>query len=382
MYISSNPSLPIGALLNILARKRSEVPVFSGPRVYEYSQVREAVADFVIVVKMKPGDSVLVPGYICSSVIDPFEKMGIKVIFYPVDQTLAPDAKAVRELLLQKPKAILIVHYFGFAARADAVIQECREHGVWILEDCAHTLPVLDGAVMGRLGDLTMFSLPKLLPVPDGAVIVVNNASLKWTEAPTKVNRKLMLANILWQTANTMEVLVGASLRTRLRDRRSATRMITALREPVVADGQPTTNGKPPSYHRFRMSPVAKWICRQIDLAAVTQRRQENYRWLKAALKSVKGARPVFGDLEPSGAPLGFPIIVEQRDAVRLKLIAAGVDPRPIWSGLPSQVPIAGFADTRYVAAHNIVLPVHQDLRPKALAHIVSALDRAIATSS
>jgi hypothetical protein len=116
MYISSNPSLPIGALLNILARKRSEVPVFSGPRVYEYSQVREAVADFVIVVKMKPGDSVLVPGYICSSVIDPFEKMGIKVIFYPVDQTLAPDAKAVRELLLQKPKAILIVHYFGFAA--------------------------------------------------------------------------------------------------------------------------------------------------------------------------------------------------------------------------------------------------------------------------
>jgi dTDP-4-amino-4,6-dideoxygalactose transaminase len=130
------------------------------------------------------------------------------------------------------------------------------------------------------------------------------------------------------------------------------------------------------------MSPVAQWIRRQIDLAAVTQRRQENYRWLKAALKSVKGARPVFGDLEPSGAPLGFPIIVEQRDAVRLKLIAGGIDPRPIWSGLPLQVPMAGFADARYVAAHNIVLPVHQDLRPNALAHIVSALERAITTSS
>jgi perosamine synthetase len=382
MYISSNPSLPIGALLNILACERFDVPAFSGSGVYEYSQVREAIADFILVVRMKPGDSVLVPGYICSSVIDPFEKLGIKVLFYPVDQTLAPDAKAVRELLLQKPKAILIVHYFGFAARANDVIQECREHGLWIIEDCAHTLPLLNDAVMGRLGDLTMFSLPKLLPVPDGAVVVVNNASLTWPEAPTKVNRKLMLANILWQTANTVEVLVGTSLRTRLRDRRGATRMITALREPAVASGQPASNGKPSSYHRFRMSPVAQWIWRQIDLEAVTERRQENYRWLKAALRSVKGARPVFGDLEPIGAPLGFPIMVGQRDAIRLKLIAAGVDPRPIWSGLPSQVPIAGFADARYVAAHNIVLPVHQDLRPKALAQIVAALDRAIATSS
>jgi perosamine synthetase len=345
--------------------------------------MREAVADFVKLVAMRPGDSVLVPGYICSAVIEPFQKLGIKVLFYPVDQALAPDARAIRELLLQKPRAILIVHYFGFPARAEAVIQECRENGLWIIEDCAHTLPMPDKTVMGHQGDLTMYSLAKLLPVPDGAMVVVNNADLVWFESPTRMNRRLVLVNLMWQAANTLEVKLGASLRTRLRDKRTASKMITTLREPSapVMKEPPTANGSGPAYHRYKMSPVAHWIRGEIDLASVAKRRQENYRWLGAALKCMKGAKPIFGDREPPGAPLGFPILVEDREAVRLKLIAAGVDPRPIWSGLPAQVPIDGFADARFIAAHNIVLPVHQDLTPKALAYVVSALDRAIATS-
>jgi dTDP-4-amino-4,6-dideoxygalactose transaminase len=126
---------------------------------------------------------------------------------------------------------------------------------------------------------------------------------------------------------------------------------------------------------------VAHWINGEIDLASVTRQRRENYRRLAVALKSVKGAKPIFGEREPPGAPLGFPILVDNREAVRLKLIAAGVDPRPIWSALPTQVPVDGFADARTVAAHNIVLPVHQDLTPAKLAYVVSALDQAIVTS-
>ena len=325
---------------------------------------------------MKPGDSVLVPAYICPAVIDPFQKLGIQVLFYPVDQTLAPDARAIRELLLKKPRAILIVHYFGFPAQAEAVIQECREHGLWIIEDCAHTLPLPSKGIIGNLGDVTMYSLPKLLPVPDGAVVVVNNDRLPWPQAPTEANRRLVLVNLVWQAANTLEVLMGMSLRTRLRESRTSTNMITALRQPSAR------NGEPRSYHRFRMSPVSQAIHRRFDLGSIAKRRQQNYGWLAAAIKSIKGATPIYGDLEPPCAPLGFPILVDRREAVRSKLMASGVDPRPIWSALPAQVPVEGFADARYVAAHNIVLPVHQDLTPRALAHIVSALDRAIATSS
>jgi len=293
-----------------------------------------------------------------------------------VEKTLAPDARAIRELLLKKPRAILIVHYFGFPAQAEAVIQECRAHGLWIIEDCAHTLPLLKKGIMGDVGDVTMYSLPKLLPIPDGAVVVVNNARLTWPHAPSKANRRLVLVNLVWQAANTLEVLIGVSLRTHLRQSRTSTKVITVLREPS------TGNGQVRSYHRFRMSPVAQAIRRRMDLESIAKRRQQNYRWLLAAVKSIKGVTPIFGDLEPPSAPLGFPILVEHRDAVRSKLISAGVDPRPIWSGLPAQVPIEGFGDARYVAAHNIVLPVHQDLTPRALAHIVSALDRALAITN
>jgi dTDP-4-amino-4,6-dideoxygalactose transaminase len=344
--------------------------------------MREAVADFIRVVDMRPGDSVLVPAYICAAVIEPFEKLGIKALFYPVGQTLDPDASAIRKLLPQRPRAILIVNYFGFPAAARAIIDECRANGLWIIEDCAHTLPMPANDIMGRRGDLTMYSLAKLLPVPDGALVVVNNPALGWLRPPDRMNRRLVLVNMMWQAANTLEVSLGVSIRTRLRDRRAASRMITALREPAVAiSTAPPGNGAAVPYHRFQMSGVTNWIRGAVDLAAITQRRQNNYRWLSAAIKSIKGATPIFGDHEPPGAPLGFPLLVDNRDAVRLKLIAAGVDPRPIWSSLPAQVPTEGFAEARYIAGHNVVLPVHQDLTPAGLAHIVSSLEQAIASS-
>ena len=373
MYISSNPNLPLRGLLRSNGKLTQFGSTFAGSRVFEYSRGREALADFAQAVGMKPGDSVLLPAYICSAVLDPFERLGIKILFYPIDDSFAPDAMAIRQMLLQKPRAILIVRYFGFPPESQAVIRECRDHGLRIIEDCAHTLPLPDGSVNDLFGDLTIYSLAKLLPVPDGALAVVNSRDLVWPNPPTMVNKRLARVNSMWQVANTAEVLAGVSLRTRLRDNRRTSRMITDLREA------PVSTGGLPSYPRFQMSRMAHWIYEKIDLGPVAQRRKENYKWLLAASKSIKGVRTAFGDLNPPAAPLGFPIIVDDREAVRLKLIAAGVDPRPIWSALPSQVPTDGFATARHIAAHNIVLPVHQDLTPKALAHIASALDRAVA---
>jgi perosamine synthetase len=373
VYISSNPGLPLRSLLIPNGKAASFGSAFPGSRVFEYSRGREALADFVQATGMKPGDSVLLPAYICSAVLDPFERLGIKILFYPIDDGFAPDAMAVRHLLLQKPRAILIVHYFGFPPESRAIVQECRDRGLRIIEDCAHTLPLPNGSFNDPLADLTIYSLAKLLPVPDGALAVVNSPDLLWPNPPTKINKRLTRVNSIWQIANTAEVLAGVSLRTRLRDNRRTTRMLTDLRE------EPASTGSLPSYHRFQMSGIAHWINKNIDLSPVARRRKENYKWLLAATKSIKGVRAAFGDLNPPAAPLGFPVLVDDREAVRLKLISAGVDPRPIWSALPSQVPTDGFATARYIAAHNIVLPVHQDLTPKALAHIASALARAVA---
>jgi dTDP-4-amino-4,6-dideoxygalactose transaminase len=317
---------------------------------------------------MKPGDRILVPAYICSAVLDPFEKLGIKVLFYPIDEAFAPDAKAIRELLVQKPRAILVVHYFGFPTHAQTVVQECRDRGLWVIEDCAHTLPSQAAA---SFGDLTIYSLPKLLPLPDGGLAIVNNRAIAWPEPPLTANKRLTRVNSLWQIANTTEVLVGMSLRTRLRGSRRTTNAITHFRESPA-------NGEPHSYNCFRMSGLAEWINKKIDVVSVIKRRKENYEWLLEATKSIKGVRPAFGNLAPSAAPLGFPIIVDNREMVRSKLISGGVDPRPIWSSLPPQVPDNGFDVARHIAAHNLVLPVHQDLTPRALAHVVSTLDRAL----
>jgi hypothetical protein len=370
MYISSNPILPIRSLLGFNGNCAPEADSDSGRRVYRYSRAREALADFVRTVGMKPGDSVLLPAYICSAVLEPFATLGIKLLFYPLDESFAPDVKAVRELLMQKPRAILLVHYFGFAPEVDGLIEDCRQQGLWIIEDCAHTLPEKDRPFPG---DLVIYSLAKLLPVPDGALAIINNPDLDWPEIPTQPNKRLTRTNSLWQFANTTEVIVGMSLRTRLRNSRRTTRLITDLRTP------PESRGERDQYGRFRMSRIAQWINSKIDLQSVIKARKENYRLLVNSIKSVKGVRIVFGDREPSSAPLGLPILVENRELVRSRLISAGVDPRPIWSGLPPCVP-SSFSTAHHIAAHNIVLPVHQDLTPRSLLHVAMALGRAVSS--
>jgi perosamine synthetase len=367
--------LPVTGLFRPTASLENVDNEFPGCRVYRYSRGREILADFARAGGIGPGEAILVPAYICSAVLEPLEKLGIKVVFYPIDENFDPDTKAIRELLLlQRPRAILIVHYFGFLPDVQAVVQECRDQGVWIIEDCAQTLPSQDISVNTSFGDLTIYSLPKLLPLPDGALAVVHNRALPWLDPPNTANKRLTRINSLWQIANTAEVLLGASLRTRLRDNRRTATALTHFRE------SPANNGESHSYNCFRMSGIARWLNKKIDLASVVTRRKANYEWLLAATKSIKGVRPAFGNLLPHAAPLGFPIIIDDREKVRSRLISSGVDPRPIWSALPPQVPVDGFPVARHIAAHNVVLPVHQDLSARVLTHIVSSLERALAS--
>ena len=140
---------------------------------------------------MESGDVVLLPAYIGwspregSGVLDPITALGARIAFNRVDGFVRIDLDHLeRALKASRPKAVLPIHFFGFCdpQYAEAVAL-ARQEGALVLEDEAHAMfSDLVGGHCGRLGDAAVFSLHKLLPVPNGGVLVVNPASLDGLE--------------------------------------------------------------------------------------------------------------------------------------------------------------------------------------------------------
>lgn len=117
---------------------------------------------------------VWIPDFFCNGALLPLRHTGVKLVFYPVDENIAPDEKACRILAdTDPPDVFLLVHYFGRPRPSGTAIEICAGAGAWLVEDAAHVLRPIEA--VGCDGDFVLYSPHKLLPVPDGAVLVVRS---------------------------------------------------------------------------------------------------------------------------------------------------------------------------------------------------------------
>jgi len=107
------------------------------------------------------------------------------------DWSVDPDDIEAR--ITPKTKAVMIVHYAGFACDMERITALCRKHGLFLIEDCAHspgseyfysTLHTphssLEGQPLGTFGDAAAFSFfaNKNIAVGEGGMIVTRNTEL------------------------------------------------------------------------------------------------------------------------------------------------------------------------------------------------------------
>jgi hypothetical protein len=70
--------------------------------------------------------------------------------------------------------AALVIHEFGHPySKSRELKEECLKRGIALIEDCAWTYGthIDDQTKVGQLADYTIYSLPKILPLPYGAVL-------------------------------------------------------------------------------------------------------------------------------------------------------------------------------------------------------------------
>jgi dTDP-4-amino-4,6-dideoxygalactose transaminase len=132
--------------------------------------------------QLKPGDEILVPSLTAFPSIEPMIHCGIKPIFCDIDDTYTIDPVDARKRITPKTKGILPVHLYGRSANIDAFQALAKEHGLFIIEDCAQA----HGArwkgkrvgVYGQHAALSFYPSKNLTVYGDGGAILTHDPEI------------------------------------------------------------------------------------------------------------------------------------------------------------------------------------------------------------
>lgn len=131
--------------------------------------------------KVVPGDEVITTSMTAEPTNTVILQCGATPIFADIDsQTGNLDPESVESLITPLTKAILTVHYAGYPANLKALRSIADQHGVPLIEDCAHALGAAYGEDgIGTIGDYGIFSLQaiKHITTVDGGMLTMRNSS-------------------------------------------------------------------------------------------------------------------------------------------------------------------------------------------------------------
>jgi len=117
--------------------------------------------------------SVLLPSYVAEGVIDPFKKLGYKILFYDVDA----NGYVIPKSLEQRVDVFVYIHYYGLYNEKNLkIIEQYRSNFSLFIEDYAHV--VFDKNIELN-GDICLFSFTKIFGVIDGSCILFNKTNPK-----------------------------------------------------------------------------------------------------------------------------------------------------------------------------------------------------------
>ncbi len=108
---------------------------------------------------LEEGDEVVLPSLSFLAAANAIMTSGGPV-FCDVDpRTLNPTLDDIEQVLTDRTKAVIVLHYGGYPGDIVRIAERCRELGITLIEDSACSVASrVDGRAVGTFGDLAMWS--------------------------------------------------------------------------------------------------------------------------------------------------------------------------------------------------------------------------------
>jgi dTDP-4-amino-4,6-dideoxygalactose transaminase len=130
-----------------------------------------------------PGDEVIVPSYTMAATAAAVLYAGGTPVFADIVSLEEPviDVDHVEALITPRTRAVVAVHFGGYAAAVGRLADLCARHGLALIEDAAHSpMATLEGRSLGTFGLAGAFSFfsNKVLPAGEGGLLATDDAEV------------------------------------------------------------------------------------------------------------------------------------------------------------------------------------------------------------
>jgi len=183
---------------------------FGFPKTLLTNSGTAALEMAALLLDIGPGDEVIMPTYTFVSTANAFVLRGARIVFtdsLPGHPNM--DTAVVESLITPKTKAIVCVHYGGFAVEMNALLDLCIRYHLFLVEDAAQAIGArYQGLPLGSIGHLAAFSFheTKNIQCGEGGMLVINDerftdrAEIIWEKGTDRVAfHKKLISKYSWR---------------------------------------------------------------------------------------------------------------------------------------------------------------------------------------
>ncbi|MGZ4408841.1 MAG: DegT/DnrJ/EryC1/StrS family aminotransferase, partial [Gaiellaceae bacterium] len=167
----------------------------------------------LLAVGVEPGDEVVLPSLNFVAAANVVRLIGATPVFCDISSLddLNLDPTDVEAALTERTKAIIALHYGGFACDIEAIAALAASRGISLVEDAAHAPGArLNGVALGTVGQVGCFSFfaNKNMPIGEGGMVVTRDDEIAET---LRLLRSHGMTSLTWDRhrghAHTYDVL-------------------------------------------------------------------------------------------------------------------------------------------------------------------------------
>ena len=151
-------------------------------RVLLTTSCTHALEMAALLLRVAPGDEVIVPSFTFVSTINAFVLRGAQPVFVDIrEDTLNMDERQVEDLVTPKTRVIVPVHYAGVGCEMNSIMRTARRHGLAVVEDNAHGfMGKYKGQSLGTFGSMATLSFheTKNISCGEGGALILNDPLL------------------------------------------------------------------------------------------------------------------------------------------------------------------------------------------------------------
>lgn len=296
--------------------------------------------------------TVALPAYCAEGLISGFRSQGVGTVFYALNQNLGVNTDDLAELLGRTHcDALVLMHPLG------APLSHPVDHGgMLVLEDRSHFLPIDTSSgrpLVAERDRWTLVSLPKLIGVPDGGIIV-----------PPK-GETLISTN----DSEDWRYLIRRCVELSGPGGRLTNKIVDPYRRIRATTGEP-----------FGMSRLSRELLWRTDLAQIALQRTANWnRLFDEITPSISRAADT--RLDQAAIPFGFPLLVDDGTKTAQNLAAHGIRAVRLanrWDlAANSRLSTAAKESLHACLTQHLILPTNERLTSEQVKRMIEAINEA-----